>query len=193
MAPGLARHRKKPVPQSAKRKPVATPSTDKDKLKGKLPHEMWPEEMDMGIPRLNLPQYSVFLVEDNADDRAETMRVLRRSPYVQFVHSFPSADKLKSYMVEKGYFDGTREQEEPTLILLDIYLPGTTGIELLSEMKTNPHTSRIPIIILTGASSKEVVQAAQNLHANAYVTKPINLEDIHEVIDTGSGWPVDSQ
>lgn len=172
---------------------MAAPSPDKETLKGKLPHEMWPEEMDMGIPRLNLPQYSVFLVEDNADDRAETMRVLRRSPYVQFVHTFSSADQLKQHLTEKGYFDGTRDQDDPTLILLDIYLPGTTGIELLSEMKANPHTSRIPIIILTGASSKEVAQAAQNLHANAYATKPINLEDIHEVIDTGSGWPEDKQ
>jgi CheY-like chemotaxis protein len=168
--------------------------TENDKT-GKIPATkpgaspgQWPAEMTSGIPRLNLPQYRVFLVEDNADDKAETMRVLRRSPYVHFIQTFPSADKLRQHLVENGYFDGSRELDEPTLILLDIYVPGTTGIELLSEMKMNPKTARIPIIILTGDSSKEVVRAAQNLQANAYVNKPINIEDVHEVMDTGTGW-----
>jgi two-component system response regulator len=149
---------------------------------------MIPEVMDSVVPRENMPRYTVLVVEDDADDRLEISRVLKKSPYVKHIQSFTTADKLKAFLAEQGYFrEGARPSE--TLVLMDIYLPGTTGIELLSEMKLNPATASIPIIIVTGESSKEVVQAAHNLKANAYVTKPIRLEDIHEVMDTGSGWP----
>lgn len=161
---------------------------DKNIKSLKMPPNMIPEVMDSVVPRENMPRYNVLVVEDNADDQMEISRTLKKSPYVKHIQSFPTADKLKAFLVEQGYFkEGAKHSE--TLVLMDVYLPGTTGIELLSEMKLHPATANIPIIIVTGESSKEVVQAAHNLKANAYVTKPIKLEDIHEVMDTGSGWP----
>jgi CheY-like chemotaxis protein len=161
---------------------------DKNIKNLKMPPDMLPEVMDSVVPRENKQRYTVLVLEDNADDRMEISRTLKKSPYVKHIQSFPTADKLKTFLVEQGYFKEDQHPSE-TLVLMDVYLPGTTGIELLSEMKLNPATASIPIIIVTGDTSKEVVQAAHNLKANAYVTKPIKLEDIHEVMDTGTGWP----
>lgn len=166
------------------------PSEDKN-LKNIKPSP-GPEVMDTLVPRENLPQYYILVVEDNADDRMEITRTLKKSPYVKHIQTFPTADKLKAHLVENNYFkEGAKLPE--TLVLMDVYLPGTTGIELLSEMKLHPATQNIPIIIVTGDTSREVVQAAHNLKANAYITKPIKLEDVHEVMDTGSGWPEDEK
>jgi two-component system, chemotaxis family, response regulator Rcp1 len=165
---------------------------EKDIKPAKMPPDMLPEAGTAAIPRLNLPRYTVFLVEDNADDRMQTMRTLKHSPYVKHIQCFPTADQLRQFLVEHAYFrEGAKHPE--TLVLMDVYLPGTTGIELLSEMKLHPATANIPIIIVTGDTSKEVVQAAHNLKANAYITKPVKLEDVHEVMDTGSGWPTEEQ
>ena len=165
---------------------------DKNIKNLKTPQQMVPEVLDTVSPRENMPRYTVLVVEDNADDRMEISRTLKKSPWVRHIQSFPTADKLKAFLVEQGYFNENMRHSE-TLVLMDVYLPGTTGIELLSEMKLHPATANIPIIIVTGDTSKEVVQAAHNLKANAYVTKPIKLEDIHEVMDTGSGWPDDDK
>jgi two-component system, chemotaxis family, response regulator Rcp1 len=156
----------------------------------RMPPDMLTQVDPAYATRLNLPRYVVFLVEDNADDRFQTTRVLKGSPYIKHIQSFTTADQLKQHLVEQGYFkEGVKHPE--TLVLMDVYLPGTTGIELLSEMKLHPATANIPIIIVTGDTSKEVVNAAHNLKANAYITKPVKLEDVHEVMDTGSGWPED--
>lgn len=157
-----------------------------------MPPGLMPEAGTAGIPRLNLPRYTVFVVEDNADDRAEITRTLKHSPYVKHIQCFPTADGLHRFLVEHDYF--REDAEHPaTLILMDVYLPGTTGIELLSEMKLHPATANIPIIIVTGDTSKDVAQAAHNLKANAYITKPVNLEDVHAVMDAGSSWPTEEK
>ncbi len=164
------------------------PAGDENLKTMKMPPDMLPEVIDTLSPRENLPRYTIFVVEDNADDRMEITKTLKKSPYVKHIQTFPTADKLKKHLIENDYFkEGARHPE--TLVLMDVYLPGTTGIELLSEMKLHPATGNIPIIIVTGDTSKEVVQAAHNLKANAYITKPVKLEDVHEVMDTGSGWP----
>jgi two-component system, chemotaxis family, response regulator Rcp1 len=167
------------------------PAGDENLKSLKMPPDMLPEVIDTLSPRENLPRYVVLVVEDNADDRMEITKTLKKSPYVKHIQTFPTADKLKKHLVENNYFKEGEKHGE-TLVLMDVYLPGTTGIELLSEMKLHPATANIPIIIVTGDTSKEVVQAAHNLKANAYITKPVKLEDVHEVMDTGSGWPEES-
>jgi chemotaxis family two-component system response regulator Rcp1 len=134
-------------------------------------------------------QYTVFLVEDDADDRRQIAEVLERSPYIHNIHHFGNADALKKHFAQEGYYTDPVLRRIPALILLDLHMPGTGGMDFLRELKGNPLTRDIPVIIITGDSSPWCTQEAFELQASAYVSKPVHLDYIHEVIHTGSGWP----
>ena len=136
-----------------------------------------------------IEKYNVFLVEDDPDDRMLALKTLRRSQYIQDIHCFKSGDKLIEHFVNEGYYSGNLMRYIPSIVLLDIHVPGTSGIEILKKLKEHPVTNDIPVIIITVDDSSEMVQQARTLQANAFVTKPLNLEQIHQVIYTGWGWP----
>ncbi len=134
-------------------------------------------------------QYTVFLVEDDVDDRHQAVRELRRSPYIYDVHSFESGDRLIEHFVSDGYYNGNFMRYMPTLIILDVHVPGTDGMDILRELKGNPMTEDIPVIILTGDTSDKVAMDAYKSKANAFITKPLKMDQVHEVVHTGWGWP----
>jgi CheY-like chemotaxis protein len=134
-------------------------------------------------------KYTVFLVEDNVDDRDLTVNVLKRSPYIHNIHCFESGNKLLQYLAGQGYYSGGLVPHLPSIILLDIHMPEVNGMEILEELKDHPLTEDIPVIIVTNDVSLEKASEARKLHANAFIAKPIHLDHIHEVIHTGWGWP----
>ena len=138
-------------------------------------------------------QYTVFLVEDDPDDQKFMLGTLQRSPYIYNVHCFTSGNQLIGHIARERYYGGGLIQHLPTMILLDIHIPGASGIDILQELKDHPLTMDIPVIIVTNDLSQESAAKAFELKANAYITKPIHLDRIHEVIDTGWGWPMKKQ
>lgn len=70
----------------------------------------------------------------------------------------------------------------PDLILLDLNLPKKDGRELLAEIKNDPNLKRIPVVILTISKAEEDIIKTYNLHANCYITKPLDLEQFMRVI-----------
>jgi CheY-like chemotaxis protein len=134
-------------------------------------------------------QFTVFMVDDDADDRALMMKVLQRSPYIYNIRCFESGQELKQHLVEVGYFSNSLLRNIPTLVLLDIHMPGPSGIRVLQDLKSHPLTKDIPVVIATGDVSSEMTSEAYQLKANAYVAKPIHLDQIHEVMYTGYCWP----
>ncbi|MBP1608403.1 MAG: two-component system response regulator [Acidobacteria bacterium] len=71
----------------------------------------------------------------------------------------------------------------PILILLDLQLPGASGLEVLRQIKTHPKFSRIPVIILTASGESADAEAAYNLGANSYIVKPIDFDRLLQVTD----------
>ena len=86
---------------------------------------------------------------------------------------------------------GMVEHVLPNLIILDIHVPGSNGIEILQKLKENPMTEDIPVIVLTGDTSGRAVIDTYKSRANGFISKPLNLEQVHQVIETGWGWPND--
>ncbi|GEM_PF-3545990 len=142
-----------------------------------------------GMKKKKVEKYNIFLVEDDPDDRLLALKTLRQSVYIQDIQCFRSGDKLIEHFVNEGYYSGNLLLYMPTIILLDIHIPGTNGIEILKKLKEHPVTSDIPVVIITVDDSNEMINKARQLKANAFVTKPLNLEQIHQVIYTGWGWP----
>ncbi len=160
------------------------------------PDKDWPQDMrfksksteedDPGKEEL---QYTVFLVEDDTDDRRQAVEELRKSPYVYNVRCFESGDQLMGHFASEGYYSGNLMRFIPTLILLDIHVPGASGLDILQELKEHPLTEDIPVIMLTGDTSAHAAQEAQQYGANAFIEKPLKLDHVHEVIYTGRSWP----
>lgn len=134
-------------------------------------------------------QYTVFLVEDDPDDRRQATQILRKSPYIYNIHCFDNGDKLIQHFICEGYYSAHLMRHIPTLIMLDIHMPGSNGLDILKSLKEHPLTQNIPIIILTGDTSHETALNAYRAQANAFIAKPLNLDHVHEVIYTGWGWP----
>ena len=87
-------------------------------------------------------------------------------------------DAMKYLHKEEPY----QNAQIPDLILLDLNMPRMSGQEVLNKVRTDPNLNRIPIVILTTSDAQEDIDAAYDNHANAYVTKPVDFEQLVEIV-----------
>jgi CheY-like chemotaxis protein len=120
-----------------------------------------------------------LLVEDNPSDVLLTeiaMRVCKLANKLQVV---PDGEGALAYLRRQGrHVQATR----PGLILLDLNLPGMDGRELLGELKSDPSLRTIPVVVLTTSDAERDVLQSYQLHANAYITKPLDLDRFARVV-----------
>lgn len=152
-----------------------------------------PDQLETGnwenFPGSEPERYNILMVEDELDDRKLAFQALRKSPFVNDIRCFASGDQLMDFFVNEGFYSGNLMSFMPTIILLDIHVPGTDGLEILKKIRGHPSTADMPVVIITGDTSKALLEKARRLKANAFVSKPLNLDQIHQVIYTGWGWP----
>lgn len=144
---------------------------------------------NIGNADQKMEQYTVFVVEDSADDRRQAVQELRKSPLINAIHCFESGDKLIDYFISEGYYSGNLMRYVPSLILLDIHVPGSSGIETLKNLKEHPLTDDIPVIIMTSDESEKNPATVYKLKANGFINKPVDIDQVNKVIRTGWGWP----
>ena len=121
----------------------------------------------------------ILLVEDNAGDVRLTREALKDAKVLNTLHVARDGEEAMDYLYHKGkYADAPR----PDLILLDLNLPRKDGREVLAEIKADEDLKRIPVVILTTSKSEEDVLKMYNLHANCYVTKPLDLDQFIRVV-----------
>jgi len=119
------------------------------------------------------------LVEDNAGDIRLTREALKDAKVLNTLHVARDGEEAMEFLCRKGkHADAPR----PDLVLLDLNLPRKDGREVLSEIKADEVLKRIPVVILTTSKSEEDVLKMYNLHANCYVTKPLDLEQFIRVV-----------
>jgi CheY-like chemotaxis protein len=127
----------------------------------------------------------VLLVEDNPGDVRLTQEVLRESPVEVEVTVAGDGEEALAYMRSR---DARGGRPAPRLVLLDLNLPRKSGLEVLAECKADPKLRRIPVIVLSGSSSGRDVETAYDLHANAYVPKPLDLADFMSALRAIEGF-----
>lgn len=121
----------------------------------------------------------ILLIEDNLGDNRLTMEVFKDaevSNNIQIVTN--GVDATKYLYQEKRFADAVR----PDIILLDLNIPKKDGREILAEIKKNPKLKCIPIIVLTTSQSEQDIKSTYEHYANAYITKPIDLDNFIKVI-----------
>jgi CheY-like chemotaxis protein len=120
------------------------------------------------------PALEVLLVEDNPGDVLLTEEAFQEIPASVHLHVVgDGAQALQFLRREEGYSNAPT----PDLILLDLNLPTMTGSEVLEYIKADPELRRIPVVILTTSNSEDDIVKSYDLHANCFVTKPIDFDE----------------
>lgn len=121
----------------------------------------------------------ILLVEDNPGDVRLTKEALKDSKINNTLDVVEEGSDAIDYLHKRGKY---KKVTTPDLILLDLDLPNMSGREVLETVKSNPLFRLIPIVILTVSQSDQDVLRSYDMQANAYVTKPLDLDQFIEVI-----------
>jgi len=123
----------------------------------------------------------ILLVEDNPGDVRLTREALKEGKVYSNLHTAKDGVEAMDFLHRKGKY---KDVPRPDIILLDLNLPKKDGREVLQEIKTDDQLKRIPVVVLTTSKAEEDVLRTYNLHANCYVTKPVDLEKFMVVVRT---------
>jgi chemotaxis family two-component system response regulator Rcp1 len=121
----------------------------------------------------------ILLVEDNAGDSRLAIEALKESKLRNNLHIVTDGIEAMDFLFKRGKY---LQVPRPDLILLDLNLPKKDGREVLAEIKNDPDLKRIPVVILTISKAEEDVLKSYNLHANCFITKPLDLSQFVTVV-----------
>ncbi len=131
--------------------------------------------MTTAEPRL----IEVLLVEDDPGDVLLTREAFEHQKVANRLHVVNNGEDAIAFLRKEGEY---AEAPEPDLVLLDLNLPGMHGREVLAAVKEDPHLQTIPVVVLTTSEAEEDVLRSYRLHANAYVTKPVDFDRFMAVV-----------
>ncbi|HEX3033861.1 MAG TPA: response regulator [Thermodesulfobacteriota bacterium] len=121
----------------------------------------------------------ILLVEDNPGDVRLTIEALKEGKMINNVNIVGDGAEALAFLHQTGnYADAPR----PDLILLDLNLPKKDGREVLEEIKEDPELKRIPVVVLTTSQAEQDIHKVYDLHANCYITKPVDLDQFMKVV-----------
>ncbi len=123
----------------------------------------------------------VFMVDDNPDDIELTLEAFRETKS-EYGFNFDVAQdgvEAMDYLRKKGDF---ASRGTPDMILLDLNMPRMNGFEVLAELKKDPELKTIPVVILSISQNPDDIKRVNELNANSYIVKPMNIEDYIKVV-----------
>jgi CheY-like chemotaxis protein len=115
----------------------------------------------------------VLLVEDDPGDELMTREAFEDNKIRNTLHVVRDGEEALDFLYRANQYT---EAPRPDLILLDLNLPKYDGRQILEQIKSDPELSHVPVVILTTSSSEEDILRSYKLHANAYVTKPVDVD-----------------
>ena len=121
----------------------------------------------------------LLLVEDNPVDIKLTTRALKKGKLLNDLHVVRDGVEAMNFLHNEGEFS---DAPRPDLILLDLNMPRKDGREVLSDIKNDDELKYIPVIVLTTSDAEQDVLKSYNLHANSYITKPVDFDQFVEAI-----------
>lgn len=131
--------------------------------------------------RHSLKPIEILIIEDSPTDVLITQEALEQAKVLNRLHIVEDGVAALSFLRrEEEYANVPR----PDLILLDLNLPKKDGREVLAEIKTDPKLKMIPVVVLTTSKAEEDILRAYGLHANCYITKPVDFPQFIEVVRT---------
>jgi two-component system, response regulator len=135
---------------------------------------------------MNRHELHVLLIEDNLDDVALTLRILKKNHFIHTLHVVNDGAAALSHI-----FGGKEGGKPclPKLILLDLKLPKVDGLEVLRALKMDERTKNIPVVVLTSSGEERDLEECYKLGVNSYVVKPAEFDEFTlSVAELGAYW-----
>jgi len=130
--------------------------------------------------------FEILLVEDNRTDVFLAEEAFREHAWVRKLHVVNDGDAANEFLHREGKY---AEAPRPDLVLLDLDLPGISGREVLRGIKTHESLRRIPVVVLTSSQSDDDRLACYDLHANAFMTKAADFDELQHIVRAiGDYW-----
>ncbi len=134
---------------------------------------------------------TILLVEDNPDDEALTLRALKKNNIMNEVVVARDGAEALDYLFSRGAQTNRDPRKQPAITLLDLKLPKVDGLEVLKQIRANPATQLLPVVILTSSSEEQDLINGYRLGANSYIRKPVDFSQFMEAVRSlGLYWLV---
>lgn len=132
---------------------------------------------------------TILLVEDNERDEVLTLRALKQSGIANEIVVTRDGVEALDYLFGTGPYEGRDIKILPQLILLDLKLPKMDGLQVLTRLRADERTKRLPVVVFTSSSEQEDMIKSYDLGANSYVRKPVDFEQFAEATrQVGMYW-----
>ncbi len=132
---------------------------------------------------------TILLVEDNPSDIALTQRALQRAGIIHRLVVAEDGQEALDYLFGAGAHVGRDVSHLPAIVLLDLKLPKVDGLEVLRQIRANPNTRRLPVVILTSSKEEQDVAAGYDLGVNSYIRKQVDFIQFDAAIKQwGAYW-----
>lgn len=123
----------------------------------------------------------ILVVEDNPGDARLITEVLKSNEIHNSLNIVKDGVEAMDFLNQNGKFAA---MPRPDLIFLDLNLPKKDGREVLTEIKSNDRLKQIPVVVMTMSQAEEDIVKSYSLHANCYITKPIDLDQFVKVVES---------
>jgi chemotaxis family two-component system response regulator Rcp1 len=133
----------------------------------------------LSVETSNTEPIEILMVEDNVKDARLAEETLRDSKIHNNLYHVKDGVEAMQFLHRQGAY---AQAPHPDLILLDLNLPRKDGREVLAEIKEDPELRLVPVVVLTTSEAERDLVRTYDLHANAYVVKPIDLDRFVEVV-----------
>jgi len=124
----------------------------------------------------------ILLVEDNPADVELTLHALRNGNLSNRIQVARDGEEALDFLFCRGAFSSRSFDQPPKMVLLDLKLPKVDGLEVLRQMKSDPRTRPIPVVILTASKEEKDVVNGYQLGTNSYIQKPVDFDRFRETV-----------
>jgi two-component system response regulator len=127
-------------------------------------------------------EVAILLVEDDPLDLEMTLRALKDDRLNNHIEVARDGEEALDFLFCRGPFIGRSIASPPKVVLLDLNLPKVDGLEVLREIRGNPETRTIPVVVLTSSAEQRDLVETYKLGVNSYIQKPVNAAQFHEMV-----------
>lgn len=124
----------------------------------------------------------ILLIEDNPDDAELTQRALRKQGLANRLVWVRNGALGLDFLFARGAYAGRSIDDSPKLVMLDLGLPKVSGLEVLQQVKADPRTRKIPVVVLSSSTQDKDILRTYDLGVNSYVSKPVQFEEFARVV-----------